>query len=98
MPKLPDIDEIEEGAKNGYKYDFAQASRILKAFEFLRNEAEATNIEEIITMIDATFRILVTAYYCILRYEMSKLPGLDESLELLSAAAAELKKSANARS
>jgi len=81
MPKLPDADELEAGAKNEYKYDFAQASRILKAMEFLRNEAEQTRIEEIVTMIDAAYRILVTTYYCILRYEMRRLPGIDESVE-----------------
>ena len=81
MPKPPDVDELKTCAKDGYKYDFAQASRILKAMEFLRHEAEATRIEEIVTMIDAAYRILVTTYYCILRYEMSKLPGLDESRE-----------------
>jgi hypothetical protein len=80
MPKLPDADELDAGA-NDYKYDFAQASRILKAMEFLRNEAERTRIEEIVTMIDAAYRILVTTYYCILRYEMSRLPGIDESVE-----------------
>jgi hypothetical protein len=45
--------------------------------DFLRGEAENTRIEEIVTMIDATFRILVTTYYCILRYEMTKLAGIE---------------------
>ena len=49
--------------------------------DFLRGEAVKTRIDEIVTMIDAAYRILVTTYYCILRYEMSKLPGLDESGE-----------------
>jgi hypothetical protein len=81
MPKPPDIVELEDNPTNECKYDFAQASRILKAMEFLRIEAEATNIEEIVTMIDAAFQILVTTYYCILRYEMNKLPGIADSEE-----------------
>ena len=44
--------------------------------DFLRGEARETHIEEIVTMIDARFRILATTYYCILRYEMAKLPGI----------------------
>jgi hypothetical protein len=59
------------------RYDFDQASRILAAMDFLRGEAKETRIQEIVTMIDASFRILVTTYYCILRYEMAKLPGTD---------------------
>lgn len=60
-----------------YKYDFAKASQILKAMDFLRIEAETTRIEEIVTMIDASFNLLVTTYYCILRYEMTRLSGTD---------------------
>ena len=41
----------------------------------LRSEAVKTNIEEIVAIVDANFRLLVTTYYCILRYEMTKLAG-----------------------
>jgi hypothetical protein len=43
--------------------------------DLLRGEALKTNIEEIVTMVDANFRLLLTTYYCILRYEMTKLVG-----------------------
>ena len=75
MSKPPDLKELETGAKEEYTYDFEQASQILEAMDFLRGEATKTNIQEIVTMIDASFRLLLTSYYCILRYEMTKLAG-----------------------
>jgi hypothetical protein len=39
-----------------------------------------TRIEEVVTMIDASFRILLTTHCCILRYEMTKLPGTDDAV------------------
>ena len=77
MRKPPDLEELEACADGNYKYDFAQASRILDAMDFLRGEAKKTRIEEIVTIVDANFRLLVTTYYCILRYEMTELPGTD---------------------
>jgi len=77
MPKPPSLEEPGLRAGKEYKYDFAKASQILKAMDFLRGEAESTRIEEIVTMIDASFNLLVTTYYCILRYEMTKLAGND---------------------
>ena len=74
MPKPPDLEELGAGVKQEYKYDFEQASRILEAMDFLRTEALKTHIPEIVTMVDASFRLLLTAYYSILRYEMTKLP------------------------
>jgi len=41
-------------------------------------EAEQTNIEEIVTIIGATLRILVTMYACILRNKMANLSGTDK--------------------
>jgi hypothetical protein len=76
MSEPPDLEEL----RGEYKYDFAQAERILKAMDFLRGEAAHTRIEEIVTMIDASFRLLVTTYYCILRYEMKKLSASDAGL------------------
>jgi hypothetical protein len=78
MPKPPDLEELENSANGNYPYDFAQAERVLKAMNTMRREAEKTHIAEIVTMIDATFRILVTTYCSILRYEMTKLPGSDD--------------------
>jgi hypothetical protein len=80
MPKPPDLEELESSTNENYKYDFAQAERILEAMDRMRSEAENTRIEEIVTMIDATFRILVTTYCSILRYEMTKLPGTDDAV------------------
>ena len=75
MPEPPSLEELNLHAGEEYRYDFAKASQILKAMDFLRSEAETTRIEEIVTMIDASFNLLVTTYYCILRYEMTKLAG-----------------------
>jgi hypothetical protein len=75
MPEPPSLEEHGLLAGEDYKYDFAKAEQILKAMDFLRGEAEKTRIEEIVTMIDASFNLLVTTYYCILRYEMTKLAG-----------------------
>jgi len=75
MPELPDLKELEEGAEESYKYDFEQAQQILSAMDLLRGEALKTNIEEIVAMVDASFRLLRTTYYSILRYEMTKLAG-----------------------
>lgn len=70
MAEPPDLKEGEP-----YKYDFAQAEGILKAMDLLRSEAVKGNVEEIVTMVDANFRLLTTTYYSILRYEMTKLAG-----------------------
>lgn len=77
MPKPPDLKEIQTAATEQYTYDFQQAERILEAMDFLRQEAVKTRIPEVIAMVDASFRLLVTSYHCILRYEMTKLPGTD---------------------
>jgi len=80
MPKPPDLEELDSCTNENYKYDFAQAERILEAMDTMRREAQTTRIEEVVTMIDATFRILVTTYCSILRYEMTKLPGTDDAV------------------
>src|SRR3989442_4012145 len=78
MPKRPDLKELESCTKGEYKYDLAQASRVLEAMDLLRKEAVSTRIPEIVTMIDAAHRILVTTYCSILRYEMTKLPATED--------------------
>jgi hypothetical protein len=75
MPGPPSLEELGKPAGEGFEYDFDKAEQVLKAMDFLRREAKATRIEEIVTMIDASFNLLLTAYYCILRYEMTKLAG-----------------------
>jgi hypothetical protein len=65
--------DLKEGEP--YEYDFAQAERILRALDFLRSEAVERNIEEIVAMVDANFRLLATTYYSILRHEMTTLAG-----------------------
>jgi hypothetical protein len=77
MRELPSVTDLGLTAGKTYEYDFAKASQILKAMEFLRIEAKATRIEEIVTMIDASFNLLLTTYYCILRYEMTRLAGTE---------------------
>jgi len=77
MRSPPNLKELETNANEEYTYDFAQAGRILEAMDFLRKEAVNTRIPEIVTMIDASFRLLFTSYYCILRYEMTRLSGTD---------------------
>jgi hypothetical protein len=81
MSELPSTPEPGSGAGENTEYDFEQASRILQAMDFLRKEAVKTRIPEIIDMVDATFRLLLTSYYCILRYEMRGLPGGDGETE-----------------
>jgi hypothetical protein len=78
MPEPPNAKE-KSAANDEYTYDFGQAEQILEAMDFLRQEAVKTRIPEVIAMVDASFRLLVTSYYCILRYEMTKLPGTDDS-------------------
>ena len=65
-------------AKEDCAYDFAEAERVINAMDKLRKQAVLTGIPEIVTMVDATFRLMMTSYYCILRYEMEKLPPADE--------------------
>jgi hypothetical protein len=77
MPEPPSAKE-KTAANDEYTYDFVQAEQILEAMDFLREEAVKTRIPEVIAMVDASFRLLVTSYYCILRYEMTKLPGTDD--------------------
>ena len=80
MRKPPDLKKLESCTTGEYKYDFAQALRILEAMELLRKDAVNTRIPEIVTMIDAAHRILVTTYCSILRYEMTRLPGTDDKI------------------
>ena len=56
-------------------YDFAKASEVLQAMDLLRGEAVTNGVEEIVTMIDASFRLLFIAYESIVRYEMTRLTG-----------------------
>ena len=77
MPGAPDLDELDACSRDGYRYNFDQASRVLEAMDLLREEAVKTRIPEIVSMVDATFKLLVTSYYTIRRYEMTKLPGTD---------------------
>lgn len=77
MPEPPDLKEVKAAATEEYTYDFDQAEQILEAMDFLRQEAVKTRIPEIVTMVDASFRLLLTSYYCILRYEMTRLSGTD---------------------
>jgi hypothetical protein len=81
MPKRPKRKAIKSSATRKYEYDFEQAERILQAMDFLRKEAVKTRIPEIVTMVDSTFHLLLTSYYCILRFEMQKLPGADETVQ-----------------
>lgn len=78
MREPPSLKEPTAAANDQYTYDFGQAEQILQAMDFLRQEAVKTRIPEVIAMVDASFRLLVTSYYCILRYEMTKLPGTDD--------------------
>ena len=71
--KMPAIERLDM-PPFGQAYDFAQAEQVLSALNFLRRQAEKAGIDEITAMIDATFRIIVTAHYCVLRNEMTKLP------------------------
>ena len=80
MPKLPKQKQLKTIVEEEYEYDFDQAARTLEAMDFLRKDAVKTRIPEIVTMIDASFRLLQTSYYCILRYEMTKLPSTDDPL------------------
>ena len=77
MAEPPSAKE-KPAANDEYTYDFVQAGQIIEAMDFLREEAVKTRIPEVIAMVDASFRLLVTAYHCILRYEMTKLPGTDD--------------------
>jgi hypothetical protein len=81
MAKRPSLREAGNGTGDKNEYDFEQASHILQAMDFLRQEAVKTHIPEIIEMIDASFRLLLTSYYCILRYEMRDLPAGNEETE-----------------
>jgi hypothetical protein len=81
MQELPRLPEAGNGTGDKHEYDFEQASHILEAMDFLRREAVNTRIPEIIEMIDASFRLLLTSYYCILRYEMRGLPAASEETD-----------------
>lgn len=76
MSRPPNI-RPEIGSAENHHYDFVQASEILEAMDILRKQAINTCIPEIVTMVDASFRLLVTTYYCILRHETVRLPGTD---------------------
>jgi hypothetical protein len=72
MPKRPSAEEAIIPPKYA-AYDFAQASRILEAMDFLRKEAVQTQIPEIIEMIDASFTLMLTTYYAIMPYRRAEI-------------------------
>ena len=72
--KMPAIERLHIPPA-GQAYNFAQAEQVLSALNFLRKQAEKAGIDEITAIIDATFKIVVTAHYCVLRNEMTKLPA-----------------------
>ena len=76
LPTVPPLDGKPEAVPG---YDFGRAERILGALNYLRTEAVKTGIAETINMIDATFRLILTSYYCVLRLEMTSLPATDDS-------------------
>ena len=73
--KMPVIEKLKIPAAQ--PCDFAQAEQVLSALNFLRKQAEKAGIDEITAIIDATFKIVVTAHYCVLRNEMTKLPATE---------------------
>lgn len=75
MSELPSLEGLDLTVGEEHRYDFVKAERILRAMDYLRTEAKSTGIQEIVTMIDATFRLLLTTYYCILRHDVARLPG-----------------------
>lgn len=74
LPAVPPLDR-EPGPPG---HDKGQAERILEALNDLRREAEKARLTDIITMIDASFRLILTSYYCVLRLEMTSLPATDD--------------------
>ena len=71
--------DIDAGAVKNFVYDYSKASHVLDEMDLLRQHAVKTGIPEIVTMVDATYSLMVTSYYCIRRYEMDKLPGTDRA-------------------
>lgn len=76
--EAPDLKELQECARRGYRYNFDQASRVLEGMDALRQQAAKAGIPEIVTVVDAAFRILLTSYYSIVRNEMTKLQGTED--------------------
>ena len=75
MTERPNLSELEACDDEACAYDFAHAQRILMAMDLLRGEAVKADIGEIVAMVDANFRLLLTSYRCILRYEATRLTG-----------------------
>lgn len=71
--------DIDYGRVKNFVYDYSKASHVLDEMDLLRQHAVKTGIPEIVTMVDATFSLMVTSYYCIRRYEMDKLSGADRA-------------------
>ena len=67
----------DPGAWERCDYNFDEAERVIKAMDRLRKQAVITGIPEIVTIVDATFALMLTAYHCIVRYEMEELPATD---------------------
>lgn len=58
-------------------YDFDKASEILRAMDSLRDKALTTGVAEVVTMVDASFRLLLFTYDSILRYDMTGRAGVE---------------------
>jgi hypothetical protein len=63
MPKPPEI--IPD---NPEAIDFEKLENIVIALDFLRGCAATTGVDDIKTMIDSTFKLILSTYTVVLRY------------------------------
>ena len=68
MQKPPDIDGT---------FDIERLEKIVRAMDYLGQEAAKTGVEEVATIVESTFRIICASYYCILRHDMMTLLAPD---------------------
>lgn len=66
------MQEPPEDTQGDETYDFEKIQNIVSALDFLRQEAANTGVEDIKTIVDSAFKMVLSAYTLVLRYECEK--------------------------
>jgi len=71
-PPNPNILPFPQTLDENEEYNFAYLQNIIQALDFLRKDAKNTGIDEIVTMIDSSFKIIYTTYYILMRHNLAQ--------------------------
>ena len=70
--------EPPEDTQGDETYDFEKMQHIVSALDFLRQEAANTGVDDIKTIVDSAFKMVLSAYTLVLRYECVNNPSPEQ--------------------